>query len=216
MPSAQRFPSLAKNALDQAESHGAPREAVNAGRDFVRMLEATAARRQTQSEAPGVLEHRVTPRLEWLTDLGYLSKAGLPRNGFTYRPTEYLLGLAEHLERRMGKAHWAEEVALASWRSEGPWETCRLRCLSNGFGDAFRRAYNTLRPTVGPVAVAEVSFVAALLDRGGMTYGETLEAVAELARGTPGASLSGGRFVRAGENVYFSDQALNAIGAQSV
>ena len=44
--------------------------------------EKGSRRGQKGTGGPGVLEHRVAPRLEWLVDLGYLSKEGLPKNSF--------------------------------------------------------------------------------------------------------------------------------------
>jgi len=54
-------------------------------REQTQKLQRAKSKTTGQSRAPGVLEHRVSPRLEWLTDLGYLSKDGLAKNSFEYR-----------------------------------------------------------------------------------------------------------------------------------
>ena len=94
---ARALPDIIHRAVDAAEALGVPRQFVVNGRKFVRSLNESASR--AGSAGPGVLEHRTSPRLEWLVDLGYLVKDGdIPKNAFEYRVTDNIAALLKTLD----------------------------------------------------------------------------------------------------------------------
>lgn len=160
------------------------------------------------SSGPGVLEHRVAPRLEWLVDLGYLNKDGLPRNGFTYRIGSEVGELVAVLDRYFGGDDWADEVAFEVWHHHAAWREVRSGVDTLERSEAVRTAYRMMKRRIGPSPLGEVAFISGLLWEGAQSYRQSVDAVVEFAQETEGASLSGGRYRRAPENIYVPDAAL--------
>src|SRR5262249_32754995 len=78
------LPDIAARALASAQKLRLAPPVLAEGKKFLALLQKTAAKRASASRAPGVLEHRTSPRLEWLTDFGAFTKRGKPRNSFEY------------------------------------------------------------------------------------------------------------------------------------
>lgn len=206
---AATLPGLACEAVVAAERMGVNREALVAGRRLAKALESTAA--TSKSGAPGVLEHRTSPRLEWLTDLGYLTKEGFERNEFAYRTTRSLAGLVGILDKTMGSERdWPFVAAVRSWRANEFWSEMVADVAEPADAVAVGRAYEALRRPIGPAPLRDVAFVAALLCDS-LHPDSVLDRVMEITRETPGASLSGGRTTRAPSSIYMNDAALRRL-----
>jgi hypothetical protein len=205
---AQRFAAIVDRAVESAKVLKVQRPEARKIRDFSALIHRTLERRPLGSRAPGVLEHRVSPRLEWLTDLGYLSKIGLPKNGFDYVVDSSCQGLISELDSRFGEATWSDSVAVWDWRTHARWDHMRSSLATADNDERFRRAYRTMKRRVGPSPLREVAFVSALLSSGDADYPQSMEQLIEFAKATEGASLSGGRFSRVPENIYIPDGEL--------
>jgi hypothetical protein len=209
---AAALPMIAKKALEAAESLGRSPRTIANGRKLVAKL--ASAESDSQSDAPGVLEHRSSPRLEWLVDLGLLSKDGLAKNSFEYRVTPRLSAFVELVDTQIGSAEdWPAAVALGEWATSTHW--AKPRELVGLYDDrlAFKAAYELLRRPIGPAPLRDVALVSGLLRRA-VDFAAEIDHIIELTKRTPGASLSGGRMTRGPENIYLTDEALEALGAQ--
>jgi hypothetical protein len=188
-----------------------------AGKEFLKLIRKTAEKyagktrvdKESASRGPGVLEHRMAPRLEWLTDLGALSKSGLPRNSFEYNVTSDADLLFSLFDGNSEGPYWAEELAVKYWAKSSHWRHFRSEVLRDELGldvhSALRVGYQLMKRAVGPVPIREVCFIASLLK-----YDETLsvdaaaEALIEWAKGEAAITLSGGRYRRTPELVHMA------------
>lgn len=170
--------------------------------------EKARTERRGLSRAPGVLEHRVSPRLEWLTDLGYLTKEGLPKNSFEYRATDALQHLNEVMASVRFDEQWPDEVAIAEWRTNPYWSRFRKEMPSEPFTDAIRTAYRLVQRHIGPAPLREVTFLTALFNDRPASVSTVGEQVIAFARETEGVNLSRGRYRRELENIFISASAL--------
>ena len=110
-----------------------------------------------------MLEHRLAPRLEWLTDFGYLTKAGLPRNGFEYNVTRTMENLVAGIDDRLKVApDWADELAIQEWRRVPRWEGYRRDFSVDTPETAYATAYKALKRRIGPAPLREVAFFAGM------------------------------------------------------
>jgi hypothetical protein len=172
-------------------------------------LEKAREQGRGQSRAPGVLEHRVSPRLEWLTDLGYLTKEGLPKNGFEYRATDALHHLSETMDAFERDERWADEVAIAEWHSNPYWKRIREVIPATPVrSEAIRKAYLLIRRRIGPSPLREVAFLAALLSEERISAGAWVDELIGFAQETDGVTVSRGRFRRGPENILITPAAL--------
>jgi len=160
------------------------------------------------SQAPGVLEHRVSPRLEWLTDLGYLSKRGLPKNGFEYRVESQARELLSALDATVGAETWGDSVALAQWNTHSGWAWLRAAAARIKGRERFLAAYRLLQRPIGPVSLREMAFVSGLLSSEPLQFEQAVEELIDFAKTTDGVNLSGGRYRRSPENIYMTDKTL--------
>jgi hypothetical protein len=154
-----------------------------------------------------VLEHRVAPRLEWLVDLGYLSKDGFARNGFEYRTDTSLGALAATLEAHALDEAAEDAVALSYWRSHEQWRPARMSLATCSGDGRFLNAYRILRRSIGPLPLRDVGFVADLISLDAPV--DTQEELKDFAKSTPGVSLSGGRTGRSPVNIYIEARVLD-------
>jgi hypothetical protein len=215
---AARLERIAARAVSAAEALRLPSPVVTEGKRFVRLLKSTTAKYKQSglgktTRGPGVLEHRTSPRLEWLTDLGVLSKDGLPKNGFEYRRTSDARLLFASLDRHAYGPTWADQIALDFWRFSNRWGSVRSTITAasqrSAIEEAFRRGYQLLQRSVGPAPIREVCFAAALLRPGDS---EPLEwytnRLIEWATSEPEITLSGGRYTRRPELVHMTPTVL--------
>jgi hypothetical protein len=204
------LPELASSAVEAAIAAGASPQAVAAGRDLVR--EWAKIDPSAGSSAPGVLEHRSSPRLEWLVDLGYLTKQGFAKNEFRYRVTQGVNDLLRTLDSAIGDGgDWPFRVSLGEWSQNPGWATAKLTMQGDDLGLAVARAYQALRRPIGPAPLRDVTFIAGLL-MNELPGSDLVDAVIDVARNTPGVNLSGGRMTYELENIFMSDQSLQALG----
>jgi hypothetical protein len=209
---ALRLPAIAGRALASARQQQLPTALLSEGKKFVVLLEQTAKKRSQASRAPGVLEHRISPRLEWLVDFGALTKQGLPRNAFEYHvmpDAQVILGLLDsHLNSR--SSLWSDDAALGYWRTATHWASLRGRLPHYDVRSALRRGYVLMRRTVGPCAIREVCFSAGiLLPSREVTIDLLSQELLAWASAEPRIKLSGGRFTRKPELVHMTDEVLN-------
>ena len=209
---AQALPAIATRALDAANTLRFSQQSLSVGRRLVAKLSETDAAGNASS--PGVREHRSSPRLEWLTDLGYLSKDGLAKNSFEYRVTSDLAQLLASLDTAIeAGGDWCFNGALSAWRTNGYWKQLRRVTPTADEPTALGRAYLALRRPIGPAPLRDVAFITGVLCPS-LRATEAIERVIALTKEAPGASLSGGRMTRSPENIYMSDESLKALGVR--
>lgn len=209
---AEVFPRIVERAVSVARQSNLSPQAVREALDFLRLIRSTADKRgravtkgRSVSRAPGVLEHRVAPRLEWLTDFGYLNKAGLPKNGFEYNKTDGLRDFLADLDSSFSEDNWADEVAISQWARNPTWSGLRTEVAIQPVLSSFLMAYNVMRRRIGPAPLREVAFVAGLICDTHRTFRATVDGLIDFAQATKGATLSGGRYSRAPENIFIAE-----------
>lgn len=207
-----RFHEVVDRSLARAHEAGVKGTELKELRAFRDLISSTAdrARRRSGATGPGVLEHRVAPRLEWLTDLGYLTKAGLARNGFEYRTEDALSRLLDVLDAGEGDPRAADDIATHEWISAPHWKGPRDRVRSPKPAQAYGLAYDALKRRIGPTPLREVAFVAALL-LGAHSATQVRSDLVDLAGQYDGISLAGGRFTREPENIVMSGSAVTEL-----
>jgi hypothetical protein len=182
---------------------------VSAAKKYAELLAKTARTRKAPgrpepSGAPGVLEHRVAARLEWLVDLGALNKDGLPKNGFTYRCSPQLPKYLQEMEAFVTGSRTSDDVALALWNF-GPARPVIEASLS--IRQALAEGYNLMKRSVGPAPIREVVLGGAALTGGQFKPSELTQALLEWASTDSSAvSISGGHYRREPEMVYLADR----------
>ena len=209
---ADALPIIAMRAVDAATILRFPAQSISEGRKLVANLAETDAVGNTR--APGVREHRSSPRLEWLTDLGFLSKVGLVKNSFEYKVTSRVAQLLALLDSTVDpRGAWPFSAALSAWRTNDYWEELRDATEVGDERSALGRAYAVLRRPIGPAPLRDVAFLTGVLFPR-LDADEAIARVIALTQETPGASLSGGRLSRSPENIYMTDESLKALGAR--
>lgn len=197
------FPAIVERAYNSIKDYKSLRAGLPEAKKFLLLIQETARKRERQSSAPGVLEHRVSPRLEWLVDLGYLSKAGLTKNGFQYLVTDQIPGLLSSLDQYVGSPQVGEAVAVEQWWDNSYWDQLRKRTASfTEYPAAILAAYKAIRRHIGPSPIAHVVLIACLLSKSRLTYGDAYGEFMAYAKANSKVRLSGGRFQRTPENVY--------------
>jgi hypothetical protein len=177
-------------------------------RDQTQKLARTRTKATGSSRAPGVLEHRVAPRLEWLTDLGYLTKDGLAKNSFEYRVSPAVTPLREAMDTWLESDYGADEIALGQWNSNPVWSRLRSRLPHfNSRDDAVRAAYRIMQRRIGPAPLREVAFTLGMID-GSATIRDCVDELVAFATDTEGVTLSRGRYRRTPENIFISPAVL--------
>jgi hypothetical protein len=213
---AERFQAIVARAVARSAALGFRGQDLRAAREFSALIDETTSKSQSKrrgdaagdrSRGPGVLEHRVAPRLEWLTDLGYLEKEGLRKNAFEYNVTAGVADLADRLEATIGAGLWADEVAVAEWRSRERWRRFRDEYAPCEPAQAYARGYRAVKRRIGPTPIREVAFLASLY-LAEQSYDQVRTGMIEFAGTTAKASLTGGRYSREPENIYMSDKLL--------
>jgi hypothetical protein len=208
---ARCLPKIVDRAIAFAkQGHLGPAE-LRELRDHSRTLHATAKNRESASKAPGVLEHRISPRLEWLTDFGYLSKVGRPKNGFEYSVQPFAHKALAEIDSLIGEADWADSFAAWDWFHNPVWKECRELVSKYEGKDRFFKAYELLQRRIGPSPIRDVAFAATLFSTRQLTYRESVDQLIDFANVTDGASLSGGRYVRSPENIYLPNRNSKGI-----
>jgi hypothetical protein len=207
---ALRLPDIAVQALASARQLQLPSALLSEAKKFVALIEQTARKRAQASRAPGVLEHRTSPRLEWLVDFGALTKQGSPRNAFEYHVSPDAQTLLRLLDLNVGAPFWADNAALSYWRTATHWASLRGRLPSYEVRSALRRGYSLMRRSVGPCAIREVCFSAGILMPSTEITIESLgQELSAWASVEPRITLSGGRFTRKPELVHMADEVLH-------
>ena len=209
---AEALPIIAMRAVDAATTLRFPAQSISEGRKFVANLSEIDA--TGNARAPGVREHRSSPRLEWLTDLGFLSKDGLIKNRFEYKVTSRVAQLLALLDSTVKPGgDWPFSTALSAWRTNDYWETLRDATEVGDERFALGQAYTALRRPIGPAPLRDVAFLTGVLFPR-FDADDAIARVMALTQETPGASLSGGRLSRSPENIYMTDESLKALGVR--
>jgi hypothetical protein len=214
---AARFDEAVKRAVVAAKALRVPPQDLRGLQAFLDLIEKSSAsgasrpvaraggRPPQKSAGPGVLEHRVSPRLEWLVDLGYLTKDGIPKNRFEYRVTPQLRSLLADLDESFDSDNWPETVATSQWRTNPAWAPARSTTSTRPRREAALRAYALMHRRIGPAPLHEVTFATCLLASSVASYESVLQDLVTFAGETEGAALSGGRYRRSPENIYLPD-----------
>lgn len=212
------FAEIVKSAVSDVKELGFQPPVVRKAREHLALIEKTAdkfkssetsAQSGSSSRGPGVLEHRVAPRLEWLTDVGILTKDGLPKNSFQYRKTSATSRLLQVLEGE--PAISAEDAALDQWRTNEVWGRSRESMKEPSMNHAVARAYTMVQRRIGPSSLGDVAFLSALFAPEQLTFSDTTSHLIDLAQAVEGITLSGGRYRRGPENISMSDAALQRL-----
>lgn len=208
----RRLPNIAGVALGYAKTLGYPPETMREGKAFVKLIEETGKNRAKMSSAPGVLEHRITPRLEWLTDTGALSKDGVAKNGFAYHVTGDSYILQRAIKAWMSNALSAEDAALMYWQESKACADLRELYSCDSPRVAILSAYATLKRNIGSVSIRDICLLAgmALRDRA-WRMPELEQALMDIAKDDKRINLSGGRYKREAEFVHIRDELLVGI-----
>lgn len=205
---AMQLEAISERALSAAHSLKLPPPVLAEGKKFVALIRKTTSKREAASRAPGVLEHRSSPRLEWLTDFGVLEKRG-PKNSFEYLITPDAALLLDLLDLDPNAPYWADDAALEFWRRSNHWKHLRARMSSTDLRDALRRGYRLMQRSVGPTAIREVCLAAgALAPQVGATLDEISATLVEWASSVQGITVSGGRYTRKPELVHITADVL--------
>jgi hypothetical protein len=209
---ARKFPDVVDRAMTVARDAKVSPPDLRKALEFQRLIHQTGQGRRrpggrrsdATSRGPGVLEHRVSPRLEWLTDLGYLSKEGLAKNAFEYHSTEALHGLLADLgDRPISDDYLPESVAVSQWWKNRHWKEFRENVAVKPNEEAFRAGYGLMRRRIGPAPLREVALAAALMSREEKSFNTVFDELVAFAQRSEGATLSGGRrYRRSPENIY--------------
>jgi hypothetical protein len=203
------LPSIATKALDDARKLRRPSHEIATAKSFVELLKSTGAKRGTQSSAPGVLEHRTAPRLEWLTDFGVLSKVDLPKNGFEYSLTSDAPLLSRELSKPIESENWAADTSLAYWRTSVFHRASRAAIGQMDVEASILGGYRIMQRTVGPASIRDVAFAAsALCSDSGISFGNMIDHIVSWSTNTDGVTVSGGRFSRGPELVHVTPRLL--------
>ncbi len=200
---------IAESALAAAHALRVPPPVLAEGKKFVALLKRTSANRAAASRAPGVLEHRTSPRLEWLTDFGALTKHGTPKNSFEYSLTPDAVTLLELLDRDASTPHWPDDVALGYWRRSTHWANARSRLSPIDLRTALRHGYRIMQRSVGPTAIREVCLAAGVLAPHLEQSLEEFSAhLVDWAAAEQGITVSGGRYTRRPELIHMTGEVL--------
>jgi hypothetical protein len=206
---AARLAGIAERAHAAATALRLPPPVVAEGKKFLDLVKKTSAKRGEASRAPGVLEHRVSPRLEWLTDCGVLSKAGLPKNSFQYHVTPEATALLRGLDGNPAEAYWSDDAALGSWRRAPIWEKARSGLSIVDTHASLLQGYRVMRRSVGPTSIREVCFAAGILmPHAAASLDELTVELVDWAAHQAQITVSGGRYSRKPELVHITDEML--------
>jgi len=205
---ASLLPDLYLVALEKLRSRRAPSEILRECKKAIEPVVSAGARRvqlqdSGKTESLGVLEHRTSPRLEWLVDLGVLEKPIGERNTFVYRPSSDLAVLRTAFTESNGDSPllYAEECARRYFQHACFFQRVRNRVSVNPLTTAIGIAYRLLRRPVGPVALRDLSLCASLFARNSISVTEVEASVRESGRSDARIRLSGDRFSRDAANV---------------
>ena len=195
------FPAVVARMYEEVAGGGYrvdTRREVKAFRDHIT---ATAHKATGGSRGPGVLEHRTSPRLEWLCDLRVLRKEGLASNAFSYLSSDDLHTLRRCLWDEPGLASGADEVAVAWWRQSIGFRNERIERSTLDVREALIQGYRLIRRPGGPSAIRDVALLGAIVARDNPAVGEMATALVEWSQEESRISLSGGRYKREPELV---------------
>jgi hypothetical protein len=212
---ASELPDCAQRAYKRAKLLKLSPAALAEARQFADLLRKTAQTRQNASTGPGVLEHRTAPRLEWLVELGALSKDGLAANGFQYRQCPDLRLLRDLCRESMPAENGAEEASLRYWQLSDLMRPMRTAIEGGLEGsaaliDGFRR----VRRSVGPAPIREVAFVSLVCNPTSLpSMQAAVEYVVDWALAAKGVTLSGGKFSRTPEFIHLTESIYEEKGA---
>lgn len=172
-----------------------------ASKAFAKLIDRAGAK-QSEGKVAGVLDHRVSPRLEWLADLGALSKPS-HRNAFEYVTTEDLGNLTRALGGlESSDKFWAEDAALRYWRTATHFSRFREQASTLSIRDALKSGYSLVQRSIAPTSIREVCFCAGILTPSlPATMSEFYKELIAWALSDKSVAISGGRYSRQPELV---------------
>jgi hypothetical protein len=202
------FPKIVEQALDSSKGY-VSKTSLRKGRELLKLVAPSS---REKSGGPGVAEHRISPRLEWLADFGYLTKEGLARNAFSYIVTSDLCLLQSNLERAACELSDSPNVvAIDEWFNSSCWEKHRSAIMRETGDLRILSAYSLIRRNIGPSPISDVAFLACVLSKEPVTYLSMLDDVMAFAKINARVTLTGGRYSRLPESIYIPDDMLPPI-----
>jgi hypothetical protein len=213
---AKLFPEIVERVIVAAKPLVSP-TVYKKGVQFQKLIDpirrAKSLSKNTSSKGPGVTEHRLSPRLEWLVDFGYLSKDGLAKNSFSYKATQSIPLLLENLDSHVDqfKDNWAESVATAEWNASDCWRPFRDRISKLNHSQSLLDAYRLTKRRVGPSPISDVAFLASLFSRSVSPFQDFVDQITQLSKDNDRVTLSGGRYKQTPMNVYIPNELLDTI-----
>lgn len=215
---ARELPGAARRAYKRALSMRFSPPALSDAKRFVDLLDVTAGnaakkmRSQSKGESlrkkavgPGVLEHRTSPRLEWLCDVGVLHKAGGGKNEFRYQRGPDADLFTRLLLEAYSHALPAEEIAHHYWANAEFYKPIRERMATPEIDQALAHSYRLLQRPVGATPIKEIAFLAMILRASPEDSLAALHArLVDWAKTEKAITLSGGRYSRNPEFVHIA------------
>jgi hypothetical protein len=235
------FPTIVERALAASKKLPRAKNAQRKGADFAKLVRDSLAKRGKALQAspstrgrvgvghakttaapkgPGMLEHRVSPRLEWLSDMGCLKKAGQKKNAFEYRLTDsgrtLLQRFDDIFESEEGlKSLWPEELAITQWEASDAMSSIRRELREYGPRPALVKAYELIRPRMGPSPIRDVVLAASVMTKDAMSVDDLRTALFKLSEEVPGVTVTGGRYVRTPVNIHMTEAALDDLRGEN-
>ncbi|MEJ1159540.1 hypothetical protein [Prosthecomicrobium sp. N25] len=170
-----------------------------------RNIKKRAGKTEEETVNLGVLEHRVSPRLEWLTDLRALAKTR--RNAFEYTMGEQAACFRAAMEK-LGETEESRDEAALAFLVASDWSSRELAnfCEADPF-TAILKAYALVRPSIGPARIEDVAYMAGILIRNPSKNVAALsEYIVEIAKEREEVSVSGDRFTRSPKLVHIKEK----------
>lgn len=207
------FPSVVDAVYDDLANGGSrpeERREAKAFRDLIRGTAEKVSKANEGSRGPGVLEHRVAPRLEWLCDFRILAKEGFASNAFSYVKTSDLEVFRKCLWTEPGLEAGADEVAATWWQASSGFAQERTGLAKLDARAALVHAYLLMRRPVGPASIREVVLLATLYCGETAALSDLRKRLLDWAQEESGITVSGGRYRRVPELVHFKKDVLES------
>jgi hypothetical protein len=194
------FADIVQDALKICESVVKNQDINRDMKKFFKLIKETKekSKKKENSSGPGVLEHRVTPRLEWLVDLGVLDKTGVKRNSFNYKSTEVLPNLVILLEKVLTDSSKLMEAVLC---------VGEIDSTSDGNFEDLISAYRIISGGIGSVSIDDLIMTACINSRSAAP--RNFRQILMERKNDKGIRFTGGRFSRKAEFVWFDKNIYN-------
>ena len=193
------FPEVVNGAVGIAERYFPRRSVMRTLKKYSRLMETSLLKfGDEKMRGPGVLEHRLTPRLEFLVDIGFLRKND-KRNSFSYHVED---SCKEFVERIHGTENKLDFINVM-----------RAYIFSRLGGDVpidfsdIARVYNEIGPRVGSISIEHLAIAVLSVHRTAdvQSFFDSL-----FAKGHEKyVRFTGGRYNRSAEYVWIDTKSVS-------